>query len=589
MPRQPQPGRVERRPGGDQLLRPLPATALEGNEHAHLLARLDRFPGERRQQVCQLMQQGRPERLDQKHRAAATLDHDRRRAVQALAAAAADPHPRQLRAPKAQLDRLGPPSPLEQDPIVAEHDRAHRPRPALLTKDGRVAAGRRTTPILHRASITQAAGERLRTLPVTRTAETTDPQRPCRRPATPKPRQNPQPAMNRSTCRRRPVNSAVDPDELVFRLSTSRHDASRRLRQLALSGGAARPPAGPVWSHRQSHPACGSLIRVFPHARPTALCSTSGRVLELMHFRVLTALAAVSVWALLAVGGVVRVTESGLGCPHWPLCAGRAIPLDRRASLIEYSHRALVALVIVLVGAVAVQAWRRQRSRPELLWPALAALALLPVQALLGAIAVWLELPGWLVGFHFLVGLLFLGTVVLTAAAAWRRPQPSSSAGFALLARVAVLVGLALASVGAAVVATDADRACGTQWPACNGGFATGGGHAELQVAHRMLAYTLAALAAALFLLALRGHGPRLAGTLPVLAGLAQIGLGIAIVLVGGNGRAHQILAGTHEAGAGLVWALLVTLAALTPPAARASGRHAAESVSERKRLYFLK
>jgi heme A synthase len=274
-------------------------------------------------------------------------------------------------------------------------------------------------------------------------------------------------------------------------------------------------------------------------------------------------LAAVAAWALVAVGGVVRVTESGLGCPHWPLCTANAVPLDQRASVIEYSHRAVVALVSVLVVALAVSAWRGQRSRPDILGPALVAVVLVPLQALLGAAAVWFELPGWVVAFHFLVGLLFLAAIVATAAAAWRRPHGSASIGFVRLAWATVLVGFALVSVGAALVATDADAACGTQWPACNGGFAAGGGHAELQVAHRMLAYTVAVLAAALLVLALRGRGPRLAGSLPLLAVLAQAGFGIGIVLVGGPGRAHEILAGLHEAGAGVVWALLVALAAL--------------------------
>lgn len=288
-----------------------------------------------------------------------------------------------------------------------------------------------------------------------------------------------------------------------------------------------------------------------------------------MRFRLLTAVTALSTWALVAVGGVVRVTESGLGCPHWPLCTARAVPLDERASAIEYSHRAVVAWVSVLVAAVAVTAWRTQRQRRAVLWPALVAAGLVPLQALLGASAVWLTLPGWVVAFHFLVGLLFLAATVFTAVAAWRRPGPSASASFAWLARVGVLVGLALVSVGAAVVATDADTACGSDWPACNGGLASGGGHAELQVAHRMLAYTLAAIALALFVLALRGHGPRLAGLLPAVAVLAQISLGIGIVLAGGDGRTHEILAGAHEAGAGLVWALLVALAALSRPGER--------------------
>ena len=285
-----------------------------------------------------------------------------------------------------------------------------------------------------------------------------------------------------------------------------------------------------------------------------------------VRFRLLTAVAAAAVWVLVAVGGVVRVTESGLGCPHWPLCTDRAVPLDQRASIIEYSHRAVVAVVVVLVVAVAVAAWRTQRSRPEVLWPALAALVLVPAQAVLGAVAVWLDLPGWVVAFHFVVGLVFLAAVVATAAAAWRRPERSADPGFTRLAGVAVAAGLVLVSVGAAVVATDADTACGTQWPACNGGFATGGGHAELQVAHRLLAYTVVLIVAALLVQALRGRGPLLAAAFPLLAVLVQAGLGISIVLVGGTGRANEILSGAHEAGAGAVWGLLVALAVLSRP-----------------------
>ena len=147
-------------------------------------------------------------------------------------------------------------------------------------------------------------------------------------------------------------------------------------------------------------------------------------------FRLLVLGAALTAWALVAVGGVVRVTASGLGCPHWPPCTARAIPLDQRASIIEYSHRAVVALLTVLVVAVAVGAWRGYRSRREVLWPALAAVVLVPLQALLGAVAVWLDLPGWVVAFHFVVGMLFLGTIVTTAVAAWRRPgQPDRKDG----------------------------------------------------------------------------------------------------------------------------------------------------------------
>lgn len=284
-------------------------------------------------------------------------------------------------------------------------------------------------------------------------------------------------------------------------------------------------------------------------------------------FRILALATALAAWALVVVGGVVRVTESGLGCPQWPLCTSRAIPLDQTASFIEYSHRAVVAVVIALVVVVAIWAWRRYRSRPDILLPALAAVVLVPLQAILGAVAVWLELPGWVVAFHLVVGMLFLATTVVAAAAAWRSPRRAATPGFAVLARASVLVGLMLVVVGSTVVAVDADTACGSQWPACGGGFVAAGSDAAIQVAHRMLAYTLAGLALALLVLAARNRGPVLAGCLPFLAVLAQIGFGIGIVLAGGSGRTHEILAGLHVAGSGAVWASLVALATLAVPA----------------------
>ena len=71
-------------------------------------------------------------------------------------------------------------------------------------------------------------------------------------------------------------------------------------------------------------------------------------------FRLLALAAAASAWALVAVGGIVRVTESGLGCPDWPLCNGRVVPHDAKEPWIETSHRWVAGLVTVLVVLVAV-------------------------------------------------------------------------------------------------------------------------------------------------------------------------------------------------------------------------------------------
>ncbi len=283
-----------------------------------------------------------------------------------------------------------------------------------------------------------------------------------------------------------------------------------------------------------------------------------------LRFRLLALFAAVSAWGLVAVGGIVRVTESGLGCPDWPLCEGRAVPAGgQREALIEFSHRATAAVVTALVVVVAAWAWRRHRLRRDILVPALVAVALVPLQAVLGAIVVWLELPAWIVGVHFVVGMLFLAATVLAAAAAWRQPRPAAARGFARLAWATAGVGLLLVAAGAAVVAAEASHACGEEWPTCNGALVAGGPDAALQVVHRSLAYTVAALALLLAVLAWRGSGPRLAAALPPAAIAGQMGIGVAIVLTGEASSAHATLAALHVAGAGAVWASLVALAAL--------------------------
>ena len=51
---------------------------------------------------------------------------------------------------------------------------------------------------------------------------------------------------------------------------------------------------------------------------------------------------------LIALGSVVRTTESGLGCPDWPLCYGQIIPPFEFHALVEYAH-SFVATIIGLI------------------------------------------------------------------------------------------------------------------------------------------------------------------------------------------------------------------------------------------------
>ena len=74
--------------------------------------------------------------------------------------------------------------------------------------------------------------------------------------------------------------------------------------------------------------------------------------------RYLLLTAAVMTYLLITTGGIVCVTESGLGCPDWPGCYGRILPPKRMDAIIEYTHRLVAALTSPVIIAAAIVGWR---------------------------------------------------------------------------------------------------------------------------------------------------------------------------------------------------------------------------------------
>src|SRR5260370_20677581 len=116
------------------------------------------------------------------------------------------------------------------------------------------------------------------------------------------------------------------------------------------------------------------------------LWETRSPMAGITWFRRLAVVTAIFAYLQIALGGVVRVTGSGLGCPDWPLCHGRPYPPANLGSIIEYSHRAVRSVTELLILATFFRAWVVwRRRRPVAAWLASASLVARLGGALLGA------------------------------------------------------------------------------------------------------------------------------------------------------------------------------------------------------------
>ena len=115
--------------------------------------------------------------------------------------------------------------------------------------------------------------------------------------------------------------------------------------------------------------------------------------------------------ALVAIGGATRVMQAGLACPDWPLCYGSLIP-GRQMNLqvfLEWFHRLdafVVGMALLVLGATSL-VQRRQLPR-WFPWMAALALALVVVQAALGASTVIGLLAAPTVTAHLLTALILV-------------------------------------------------------------------------------------------------------------------------------------------------------------------------------------
>jgi protoheme IX farnesyltransferase len=116
---------------------------------------------------------------------------------------------------------------------------------------------------------------------------------------------------------------------------------------------------------------------------------------------------------LVVIGVIVRATDSGMGCPDWPLCYGQIIPpLDDYKAWLEWIHRAVAALIGLLTLLVLVLALRSMKGRRSIQGAAFALLLLVLFQAWLGRQTVLEFNSGQSVTAHLATAMAFVGLQV---------------------------------------------------------------------------------------------------------------------------------------------------------------------------------
>jgi len=149
-----------------------------------------------------------------------------------------------------------------------------------------------------------------------------------------------------------------------------------------------------------------------------------------MKFNAFQKVALTTVFAtlfLIFVGGLVRASGAGLGCPDWPKCFGQWIPPFSVSELpsgfdpsqfnaikmwTEYINRIIGVLIGLLIIATSLFSLRYRKDKPSITVSSFAALVLVIVQGWLGGQVVRSGLQDWIITIHMLLAMVIVSLLV---------------------------------------------------------------------------------------------------------------------------------------------------------------------------------
>ena len=281
-------------------------------------------------------------------------------------------------------------------------------------------------------------------------------------------------------------------------------------------------------------------------------------------------------YLLIALGGTVRVSDSGLSCPDWPLCFGKAFDPAGVHVLLEQFHRYAASIDSLLIVALVVSVLIWARKERQILIPALLLPVFLLVQIVLGGLTVLLKLPPEIITAHLGTALvlfaLAITVAVLSGKAKPSKEHPARTRRFVRLATTNALLVYGLMLSGSYVVGSGATLAC-PGWPLCGQApqWAVQFRLDDVNSFHRLVATFVGLVLIWTLISALRRRrvaaGQAWVALVAGVLFVAQSGVGALVVLL----ERPDFIAGLHLALATAVWGCLVLLAVLAARQLRAA------------------
>ncbi len=130
-------------------------------------------------------------------------------------------------------------------------------------------------------------------------------------------------------------------------------------------------------------------------------------------FRRLTLVNLVLLFTVVVSGAAVRLTDSGLGCSEWPSCTpDEFVSVGSSHEAIEQLNRLFSGAIGIPIGLTLLFAYRRRPRRRDLIVLAWSMLALFLGNAVLGGIAVLVQLAWVSVMGHYLLAIALVGAAL---------------------------------------------------------------------------------------------------------------------------------------------------------------------------------